>query len=294
MARIVKQIQIGNSIFQIDSKEDLPLFDQVDIIARIFLRDWSGTLIPTFELASSNGENLYISPERLIGSRGDPSSSANWYLFSQLGYAYQASGYGCGLQLYTDEPGSHTVYININHGWYSSAASRYNPFLRLTDAILILDDELPVINGSVNPVSANHAAIGWNNTEKRIRSYDNGGVTYQHGFNDRGDPSAFDWTQATLTLDGAWHDLDCSSIVPAGAKAIVFSVHVQDNLAGKGIMFRKNGNSNAINHHHIVSPIADGEGHGDLIVACDSNRIVEYLADSGVDSIDVVITGWFI
>jgi len=37
------------------------------------------------------------------------------------------------------------------------------------------------------------------------------------GFVDRGDPAADDYTQATLTSDGTYYDLDLSAIVPAGA-----------------------------------------------------------------------------
>ena len=35
-----------------------------------------------------------------------------------------------------------------------------------------------------------------------------GGETYH----DRGDPAAWDWTQADLTMNNAWHDLDVAAI----------------------------------------------------------------------------------
>lgn len=110
---------------------------------------------------------------------------------------------------------------------------------------------------------------------------------------DRGDPSAFDWTHATLTTDGNWHDLDCSSIVPEGARFIVFRVTVEDNIVGAYLQLRKNGNTDVYNAIPVRVPYFDGYGDDQRIVACDVDRVVEYQASNlTFTSIGLVVVGW--
>lgn len=117
------------------------------------------------------------------------------------------------------------------------------------------------------------------------------------GFIDRGDPSAVDWDLADFTVDTNWHDLDCSVTVPAGAKAILFQVRfAHSTVAGEFFYMRKNGNVNTSNVS-AVSIFSAVAINIDIIVPCDSNRIVEYkLLPPGVgsyDFLDITIKGWF-
>lgn len=121
-----------------------------------------------------------------------------------------------------------------------------------------------------------------------------------HEFVDRGDPAAVDWDEGDLTINGAWHDLDLSAIVPDGAVLVLLRVVVvtADNGA---ISFRENGNANAINvatlssHVPVMSPPHE-QYSADLLVAPSPNRIIEYKATAGwtVDSIDITVGGWWI
>jgi hypothetical protein len=118
-------------------------------------------------------------------------------------------------------------------------------------------------------------------------------MTVNAGYVDRGDPSAWDFTEGDLTQDGSWYDLDLSSIVPAGAYAVHVRVILQDTAINQFISFRKNGNSNAHNATTLLLSVANVNFHADAIIACDSSRVIEY-RDSGVDSVDFLVRGWFI
>lgn len=111
---------------------------------------------------------------------------------------------------------------------------------------------------------------------------------------DRGDPAAYDYAKEDLTLDGAWHDLDLSAIVPAGAKAVLLIGHVQGNAVDWEIIFRKNSQTNEINHGGMETLRANIERCRIMIVACDANRVIEYKADNQAwDNLDLAVRGWW-
>lgn len=114
-------------------------------------------------------------------------------------------------------------------------------------------------------------------------------------FVNRGDPSAFDWTHATLTTDGDWHDLDCSSIVPAGAEAILLRVYILDDANESFLQFRPNGNTNAINAPAVRSGAANIAVEQTITVSCDSNRVIEYRgSNTTFTEIYVAIPAWYV
>lgn len=113
---------------------------------------------------------------------------------------------------------------------------------------------------------------------------------------DRGDPAAADWTDATLTAGGGWHDLDCSAIVPAGAKFIWFRVFVAlTATASEGIRLRKRGNANQVNVAVILGQVAGVSIVQDVIVACDIYRKIEYkMTADALDGLGLTIAGWLL
>ena len=113
---------------------------------------------------------------------------------------------------------------------------------------------------------------------------------------DRGDPAAVDFAVGALTTDGAWHDLDLSSIVPASAKAVIIRAQIEDNAAGSIFAIRKNGNSNIVNNARQVTQVADVPIHiTPTIVPVDTNRVIEYFASNTTwTTINIAVCGWFI
>lgn len=111
---------------------------------------------------------------------------------------------------------------------------------------------------------------------------------------DRGDPAAYDYAKEDLDLDGAWHDLDLSSIVPAGAKAVFIIGHVEGNGIDWTIMFRKKGNTNEVNHGGMETIRANVERHRSSIVALNTNRVIQYKADNQAwATLDLAVRGWW-
>ncbi|GAH84380.1 unnamed protein product, partial [marine sediment metagenome] len=93
-------------------------------------------------------------------------------------------------------------------------------------------------------------------------------------FVDRGDPAAVDWVTGDFTRDGAWHDLDLSAIVPAGAKAVVFQGFFKSSVVEEIFQLRKKGNANAVNVSQLRSQVAAVLISGDLTCPCDTDRFI--------------------
>ena len=113
-------------------------------------------------------------------------------------------------------------------------------------------------------------------------------------FVDRGDPASYDFVKTDLTIDGAWHDLDLSAIVPAGAAAVHIMGHVEGANVNWNIIFRKKGNTNEINHGAFSTLRAGVERHRSSITAIDVNRVIQYKADNVAwTTLDLVVRGWW-
>jgi len=116
------------------------------------------------------------------------------------------------------------------------------------------------------------------------------------GFVDRGDHGT-DFNDSshggTLTIDDAWHDLDLSAIVPAGAKAVLLYVYMHGTAAGSAFAFRKNGYTST--KTFFVLEAANVGKYASCIVACDTNRVIEYLGSvTTTTDAEIIVAGWFL
>jgi len=113
-------------------------------------------------------------------------------------------------------------------------------------------------------------------------------------FYDRGDPNADDYGVGDFTTDNTWNDLDLSSIVPVGAKAVLFRLILKDNATGSSMWFRENGNANTRNAAGMNTQVADVEIRGEIIVACDTDRVIEYKGSNlTFTQLDLTVRGWW-
>lgn len=128
-----------------------------------------------------------------------------------------------------------------------------------------------------------------NGSETALHSHAGGGGGI---YVDRGDPTGFDITQATLTMDSAWHDLNLSSIVGSNAALVHLRVVVSDNTIGSRIRFRENGNSNVYNVSTARAQAVNNANDDDIWVVCDSSGIIEYESTAGITSIVITVAGW--
>ena len=108
----------------------------------------------------------------------------------------------------------------------------------------------------------------------------------------RGDPSTFDFTKTDLTLDADWHDLDLSSIIPAGNHRVWFrTYYVHTNPgASKMVLMRKNGATNNVNADWHIQWQATERGLA--FVRLDDDRIMEYRIDGAAGEWTAI--GWTI
>jgi len=110
----------------------------------------------------------------------------------------------------------------------------------------------------------------------------------------RGDPAAYDFAVGDFTTDGTWRDLDLSAIIPTIATCILMEIEVTSPTAGKEFRFRKNGQTNAINHWDSEVTVGNQHQSAMAIVAVGTDRIVEYKIDSATyNTLNVVVRGWW-
>lgn len=111
----------------------------------------------------------------------------------------------------------------------------------------------------------------------------------------RGDPAAFDFTVIGFTCDGAWHDMNLSTIVPAGATLVAMRLLIKDDVVGSRITFRRRGDTNEYNvSDFFILTANQSQGH-DMIVRCDGDRRIQYKASAVAwISISLCVKGWWV
>lgn len=110
----------------------------------------------------------------------------------------------------------------------------------------------------------------------------------------RGDPAAWDWTQATLTADETWRTISLAAIIPTNAKL----VHLR--LQGNGLndeMFlgiKKVGIANNINCLLVrcLGGYTTYEAEG--IVVCTGQQISYAATVNTWAVLGIVVLGWFV
>jgi hypothetical protein len=147
---------------------------------------------------------------------------------------------------------------------------------KLNDIIRSLDDKVRYIND--NYLSKTTASTTYLTTS----------------YVDRGDVANADYTEATLTTNGAWHDLNLGTICPVGTKAILIELTIKDDAIGSYLQLRPNGYVNASNTSIIRVQVANLFDDKDAIISCDSNRVIEYWASNTTfTNIYVTVKGYW-
>lgn len=109
----------------------------------------------------------------------------------------------------------------------------------------------------------------------------------------RGDPSAADFTEATMVFDGAWHDMDLSGIIDPNATVVFLFVDFVATAVNKFITFRTKGNANAHNISQTRSSAVGLFEPADLTVFPDANGVIEYNASAlGIAIVRITVKGW--
>lgn len=115
-----------------------------------------------------------------------------------------------------------------------------------------------------------------------------------HMYVDRGDPDNYDFVLGDLSVDGGWHDLDLSAIIPITAKAVLIMGMIEGTNVNWNITFRRKGNTNEYNHDMMSTLRAGVLRHRDNIVSVGPNRVIEYRVDDEAWSeLNLIIRGWW-
>jgi hypothetical protein len=117
----------------------------------------------------------------------------------------------------------------------------------------------------------------------------------QHSFVNRGDPAAADWTINDFEIDGLYHELDLSGIIPPNTNAVLFRAYLRSTAAANQIRLRKNGSLYTFNSSVFYVPVANRNYEPDLIVSPDSNSKIQYMVTStGWNILSLTVAGWWL
>lgn len=114
-------------------------------------------------------------------------------------------------------------------------------------------------------------------------------------FVDRGDPATVDFDVDDFFCDGAWKYLDLSGIVPAGAKAVLLTVSLQDNEVNTYVSFRNGDNSNVYSKSKLTVQVADIFIEQDVVVPVPTDRVISYkTTNTTITVLNVTVKGWWV
>jgi hypothetical protein len=114
-------------------------------------------------------------------------------------------------------------------------------------------------------------------------------------FHYRGNTAAADFAVGDLTTDGTQNNIDLSSIIPVGTKAVMLAVHVKDDAAGSTIQFAYKNQANLVNVGAVATQVTNIDNYGDVIVCLQpGDRTVDYLATNVVwTTVNITVKGWW-
>jgi len=139
-------------------------------------------------------------------------------------------------------------------------------------------------------ISADHASRHERGGDDEV---DVSGLTgVGHRYVHRADASGADWTHSTLTDDGAWHELDFSSIVDAGAVLVHITVEILGDSTNKKMQWRKKGYTGDKTENRLETQVANVNIWGEHDVPL-VGGVAEYTLNSVVTS-NVRVLGWWV
>jgi hypothetical protein len=110
---------------------------------------------------------------------------------------------------------------------------------------------------------------------------------------DRGDPAAVDFTQADLTMDNTWRNLDLSAIIAdPDASFVLLRATINDANVGRTLHFRRDGNANAIAIQGLGVLVAGETHEGVFLVPIPATQIIEYRASAALADVAITVLGW--
>lgn len=120
-------------------------------------------------------------------------------------------------------------------------------------------------------------------------------ILAQTGYRDRGDAANPDFNLGDLNINGLWHELDLSSVVPEGANLVRIEAVFVTTALNAFIQLRTPGNTGVVNRAANVMQTANRNHEEILLVQPNADRIVEYRTSTGITgTLLLTIGGWWI
>jgi hypothetical protein len=234
-------------------------------------------------------DNIYLNARAEFGTDGKVylmRSGDNMYLEGDRIDLYADNGANQGIIVYADlYPYSERISIgNLTHYW------EYGYITNLIGYNVTLSQYLKFLTANCQiwrDASENLTFKDENAGTLTLSELTGGGLTARDS-----DAAAWDYNTADFTKDGAWHDLDLSSIVPAGKNIVWLRVIVRHSAANAYAGFRKNGNNNLIEAAYVRTQYAWSYEEQQIQVKMDANRVIEYLCTPSLNTVSVHVMGW--
>ena len=113
-------------------------------------------------------------------------------------------------------------------------------------------------------------------------------------YTDRGDPPGADFTIGDFVIDGNWHTLDLSAIIPVGTIAVYVRTTMTGTQSNKNFLLREPGNTTAANVFLATTQLPNVFSPQLGRVNVNSNRQIEYMFSSiFITQMFMVINGWW-
>ena len=114
-------------------------------------------------------------------------------------------------------------------------------------------------------------------------------------FTGRGDLTSNDLDQISMTFDGAYHEWDISSIVPAGTDLVYIKADITDDAVGSYVWIQQKDFDGNINNGMIVVQEANKINFGHFLIPCDPTlRLLEYITSNvAINLAHLSVLGWW-
>jgi len=110
----------------------------------------------------------------------------------------------------------------------------------------------------------------------------------------RGALGANDFTQATLTRDGNWHELNLSSKVSEDAIVAHIVIRMVDADVGSYFFMAPTGYTPIYNYSSVRTQVSNMYTDGEFIIKLDATKKVQYKSFANLDGIMLNVAGYWL
>lgn len=116
----------------------------------------------------------------------------------------------------------------------------------------------------------------------------------KHSYTDRGTYGPNDFENGDFTIDGAWHELDLSAIIPEGTTAVALRCGFHSDVVGWFCKLRKHGTEVNLRTSVGVQQVATIKRSFTTTVGVSEDRKIDYSFSPAANlAIGLLVRGWW-